>query len=228
MIYVGTSGFSYKEWKGGFYPEKLPADQYLEYYSERFDSTELNNTFYRMPSEKNTSRWAEQVPARFRFALKLSQRITHRKRLRNVDEEMGWFFNGARPLGEKLGCILVQLPPNFRQDMALLDDFLQAHGRHVRLAFEFRHASWLVPETYQLLGDRGAALVAAEEDDSPAVREVTAPFLYARLRKSTYTPGELTEWSNWLRDQSGDQFVFFKHEEQAPLLAAELLKRLSE
>ncbi len=227
MIYVGTSGFSYKEWKGEFYPEKMTADEYLGYYSARFDSTELNNTFYRMPSQKITARWAEQVPAKFRFALKLNQRVTHRKRLRNVEEEMGWYFNGAQPLGEKLGCLLVQLPPNFRQDLPLLDEFLQAHGRHVRLACEFRHPSWLADETYQLLGDRGAALVVAEEDDSPAVRETTAPFVYVRLRKSSYTPQELADWAGWLRNQTGDQFVFFKHEQQAPFLAADLLKLLS-
>ncbi len=222
MIYIGTSGFSYKEWVGGFYPEKTPPAKFLELYARSFDTTELNNTFYRIPSEKITAKWAEQVGDDFRFTLKMNQRVTHRKRLRGVDEEMRWFLNGARPLGPKLGCVLVQLPPNFRSDLELLDQFLRGYARNLRLAVEFRHDSWTGPETFDLLRKHGAAWAVAENDDSEAVREITAPFVYVRLRKAGYEPAELAEWAEWLKGVAGDAFVYFKHEEQAPHLASEL------
>lgn len=226
MIYVGTSGFSYKEWEGSFYPEKLGSGKYLEYYSQRLKTTELNNTFYRFPSEKYTVKWAEQVPDDFRFALKLNQRITHRKRLRGVGEEMGWFLTGAMPLGEKLGCILVQLPPNLRQDAEALEAFLAAHARNVPLAFEFRHDSWAAPEIFELLRRHKASWCVAETDDSPALREVTAPFCYLRLRKSDYSDEELAGWAKWLQSLTGDSFVYFKHELGAPRLALRLVEQL--
>ena len=111
MIYVGTSGFSYPEWKGIVYPEDLPDRQYLSFYGQHFSSAEINNTFYRFPSAKTTQTWSEQVPDDFRFTLKMNRKVTHRKRLTDVEEEMDWFFNGASSLGGKLGTVLVQLPP---------------------------------------------------------------------------------------------------------------------
>ena len=125
MIYVGTSGLSYKEWKGVFYPDKLPAKDYLSFYSQHFSTTEINNTFYRSPSEGTSAKWAEQVPENFRFTLKLNRKITHNKRLKDVEDEMEWFLKGAAALGKKLGTLLVQLPPYFREDTEVLEHFLE-------------------------------------------------------------------------------------------------------
>ena len=139
-ILVGTSGFAYKEWKGSFYPEKLPAKKYLSYYAEHFRTTEINNTFYRMPTARLCEGWYNEVPEDFSFTLKLSQRITHFKRLKNVDDDMSFFLDSAASLKEKLGPILVQLPPNFKKDLELLEAFLEKFAKQGRLAFEFRPA----------------------------------------------------------------------------------------
>lgn len=224
MLYFGTSGFSYKEWKGPFYPEKLPQKDYLSYYASHFKTTELNNTFYRIPSRKVVESWAGQVPEAFRFALKLNQRITHRKKLKDIDEEMGWFLNGAEALGARLGCILVQLAPWFKQDLDLLESFLERHGKRAPMAFEFRHNSWLEQSTYDLLKAHSAAWVLAETDEQPAVREITGPFVYVRLRKSEYSEEELVQWAEWLRDLNTDAFVYLKHALKAPVWAEQLAR----
>lgn len=227
MIYVGTSGFSYPEWKGIFYPEKLSAKGYLNYYARYFTTTEINNTFYRSPRETTARAWSEQVPDHFRFALKLNRKITHEKRLKEVEEGMTWFLKGAAALGDKLGTILVQLPPYFRKDLTLLHNFLEKHSEAARLAVEFRHESWFTQETLELLEEHGASLVIVEADERPALREVTAPFVYLRLRKSGYTDEELQDWVRWIRLQQREVFVYLKHEEQAPSLAQCLLRALS-
>ena len=226
MIYVGTSGFSYKEWKGNFYPEKLPAKEYLAFYAESFSTTEINNTFYRIPSTSTVTGWAEQVPESFRFALKLSQRITHRKRLRNVDEEMEWFLTSAGALADKLACILVQLPPNFKKDMERLGDFVGKFSSRAPLAVEFRHPTWFSEDVFDLLSEHAVSLGVVEADESPATRRVTAPFVYMRLRKTEYTDKELQEWAGWVRAQSRDVFVYLKHDVDAPGLANRLLREL--
>ena len=141
MIYVGTSGFSYSEWKRVFYPDKLPEEDYLNFYSQHLSTTEINNTFYRFPSETNTSGWAQKVPDSFRFSVKLNRRITHKKLLREVDEEMGWFLKGTEAPGPKLGCLLVQLPPYAQKSLPVLETFLRTYGQQHHLALEFRHAS---------------------------------------------------------------------------------------
>lgn len=224
MIYVGTSGFSYKEWKGAFYPEDLTPGEYLSYYGGKFNSTEINNSFYRIPSAKTTAGWASQVDSGFRFSLKLNQRITHKKRLRDCDEEMGWFATGSEPLREQLGCILVQLPPWFRQDLDVLDNFLSAHAPDWRLGVEFRHESWMEPETYRTLEKHQAALTVVETDKNAAVREITAPFVYVRLRKESYSAEELQDWADWFRSLQQDAYVYLKHSREAPAWA----RRLSE
>jgi len=225
-IYIGTSGYSYPEWKGIFYPADLPSKNYLRFYADRFPTTEINNTFYRFPSESAAAGWNDQVPSGFRFAVKLTQKITHQKKLAEVDEEMEWFLKGIAPLRHKLSAILVQLPPYFRKDLAVLNQFLTRHGRSLPLAFEFRHPSWQSPEIFALLGDRGAALVMAETEEAPALREVTGSFIYVRLRKPSYQEGELEEWARWLLDQRKPCFVYLKHDEQAPVLASQLFEML--
>ena len=222
VIYLGTSGFSYAEWKGSFYPEKLPQKQFLSFYAEHFNTTEINSTFYRFPSRSVVKGWSGQVAEGFRFTLKLSQRITHRKKLSEVDEEMGWFLNGAEPLGTHKGCILVQLPPWFKQDLPLLADFLTRHAKRALFAFEFRHDTWRAPETYQLLNRHEAAWAVVETDDKPAIREITAPFTYVRLRKSSYSSSEIADWAGWIGGQSRDCYVYLKHDGDAPVWARQL------
>ena len=160
-IAVGTSGYAYKEWKGSFYPEKLAQDKMLAFYGERFDTVEINNTFYRMPKESVLANWAAQVPDGFRFVLKASQRITHFKRLQDAGEELSYFLQTSSTLGPKLGPTLFQLPPNFKKDLPRLVAFLDLLPKHWRAAVEFRHASWHDDETHAALRDRQVAPGAA-------------------------------------------------------------------
>ena len=141
-IYVGTSGYSYKEWKGSFYPEKIPAKDMLRYYSERLSTVEINNTFYRMPQQSLLENWKEQVPSSFKFSLKAPQRITHFKRLKETDEETNYFLDTASVLGGQMGVMLFQLPPNMKKDLPRLEIFLTLLPPSTPAAFEFRHPTW--------------------------------------------------------------------------------------
>ena len=222
---TGTSGFSYKEWKGSFYPEKLPATRMLEYYSRRLGSVEINNTFYRMPRAEMLEKWASQVPDDFAFVLKANRRITHMKRLKDAGEPVEYLVRTATgALGDRLGPILFQLPPYLRADLGRLRDFLAVLPDGVRAAFEFRHDSWFTDEVYQALADRGAALVTADTGDGDAPVVETAPFGYARLRRPGYGEEELRGWAAALaRPSWTDVFVFFKHEDEGagPRMAAD-------
>ena len=221
---VGTSGYAYKEWRGPFYPEKLPGAKMLEFYSRRFATVEINYTFYRLPSAKTVAGWIPQTPDTFTFALKGNQKITHIQRLRNPEELLKAFFEGARPLAEagRLGPVLFQLPPNMRADLKLLEDFLAVLPRGVRSAFEFRHASWYTDALLECLRARGASLVIAETAEFCPPLEPTADFIYFRLRKEDYTPAELAAWrerfDGWL-EQGRDLFVYFKHEDSGKAAA---------
>jgi len=229
QVLVGTSGFAYKEWKGSFYPEKLPAKKYLSYYAEHFRTTEINNTFYRMPTAKLCEGWHAEVPEDFSFTLKLSQRITHFKRLKNVDDDMNYFLDSAAALKEKLGPILVQLPPNFKIDLELLEAFLEKFAKQAKLAFEFRHQSWFVDELFELLRNHNTAFGVVEKEESEAgvtPREVTGSFVYMRLRKGDYTPEEMLDWARWIRSQTVPVYCYLKHDERAPVLAKRLLSSL--
>jgi uncharacterized protein YecE (DUF72 family) len=227
MLRAGTSGFSYAPWRGTFYPEDLPAKRWLAWYAERLPAVEINNTFYRMPRASVLAGWAEQVPAEFRFAIKASRRITHIKRLKDAGDETSFLLEQLAALGRRLGCVLFQLPPNLKLDLARLEAFLDQLGGRVPAAFEFRHASWQDPAVVELLRAHGAALCVAEIDDEAAPALVaTAPFSYLRLRRSAYSGGELAGWVARLRlCAAPDSFVFFKHEDAGvgPRLAAELL-----
>ncbi|HYL98016.1 MAG TPA: DUF72 domain-containing protein [Blastocatellia bacterium] len=228
-IRVGTSGFSYVEWRGIFYPEDLPQKKYLSYYAAHFNTTEINNTFYRIPTPKLAEGWRAEVPDSFLFTLKLSQKITHVKRLRNVEEEMSLFFSAAAELKEKLGPVLVQLPPNFKKNTEVFADFLARYAPGRMLAFEFRNESWFDPEVYDLLRKHAAALGVVEPEESkqlPTVREVTGPFVYMRLRKGEYSDSELADWTSWMKAQTVNVFCYMKHDEQAPVLALRMLEAL--
>jgi len=214
-VLTGTSGYAYKEWKGTFYPADLKPDDMLGYYAGRFPAVEINNTFYRMPSEKLLAGWSGQVPDGFTFVLKASQKITHFKRLKDAADELGYFLRTASVLGPKLGPTLFQLPPNFKKDLPRLRQFLELLPRRWRAAFEFRHSSWFDDEVFETLRGREAALCIAdtgEEGDPPAV--ATAGWGYLRLRREEYATPDLERWVERLARQPwAEAYVFFKHEE---------------
>ena len=223
ILRIGTSGYSYKEWKGSFYPENLKPADMLSFYAERLGTVEINNTFYHMPTQKVLEGWASQVPQTFRFVLKTSQKITHYKRLKGVEEEAEYLVRMARVLGPRLGALLVQIPPNLARDDARLSAFLDLVS-DVRVAFEVRHPSWLEPDVFALLEKHEVALVLSQTDEEPEPRLMrTAPWGYLRLRKTAYTPAELAEWAKKIAAQGWDEaFVFFKHEQIGPDLAHQL------
>ena len=225
-IRAGTSGWSYKEWKGFFYPEKLPAKDMLRYYSERFPTVEVNNTFYRLPNLTTLEGWLSQVPEDFSFVLKASKRITHDKRLKDVGDSVDYLLRTSGTLGARLGPFLVQLPPNMKKDVPRLRDFLAIFP--ARAAFEFRHPSWYDDEVYGALRERNAAWCIAdtgEEGDPPF--ESTADWGYLRLRRVAYEESDLESYADRIRNQSwGEAYVFFKHEDAGtgPKLAARFLE----
>lgn len=223
-LHVGTSGYNFPEWKGTFYPAKIKPPEMLPYYAGRLSTVEINYTFYRMPTAKTVAGWNAAVPDGFTFVLKTPQRITHMARLRDVDDPLRFFTETVRPLGPKLGPILVQLPPNFKQDLARLKDFLTLFPADLRCAFEFRNASWFADATYEALRTANAALCVADTEDGHTPLQATADFGYFRLRDEGYQEKELETWAETVKDmgkQWTEAFVFFKHEEsgEGPKLA---------
>jgi uncharacterized protein YecE (DUF72 family) len=225
-ILVGTSGWSYKEWKGSFYPADLPADDMLRHYASCLPTVEINNSFYRIPKEKVLLEWADQVPAGFRFVLKASRRITHINRLTDEDGSLAYFLRTANVLGEKLGPTLFQCPPSLKLDMGRLRDFLALVPRTWRAALEFRHASWFTDEVYEALRGHDVALVAVDEDDDATPLVATASWGYLRLRRTAYRADELSAWAGRIGSQPWQEaFVFLKHDEDGgtgPAAAMEL------
>jgi uncharacterized protein YecE (DUF72 family) len=217
-VRVGTSGWSYDEWKGTFYPDDLPSSGMLAYYAERLGSVEVNNTFYRLPKREVLAGWAEQVPEDFTFVLKASRRITHQAKLGpDAADPLAYFLSSSEAMGGKLGPILFQTPKWVRKDLDVLRSFLARIPEGRRAAFEFRSRSWFEDDVYALLGEHDAALVAVDtgdEGDPPFV--ATASWGYARLRRVEYGPGELEGWARRLGEPDwGDLYVFFKHEDEA-------------
>jgi len=214
-LLVGTSGYSDKEWKGRFYPEKLSQKAMLEYYAQRFSTVEINSSFRRMPEASVLKTWAQQVPDGFRFAFKAPQAITHFKRLKNAAAATKDFLRAASAMKERLGPLLFQLPPNFKKDLPRLKAFLRLVRKRRKIAFEFRHASWFDDEVFDLLRAESIALCIADMDDAPRPPMVgTADWGYVRLRRKRYTRPQLAEWIERIRAQSwSEACVFFKHEE---------------
>jgi uncharacterized protein YecE (DUF72 family) len=226
QLLAGTSGFSYKEWVGAFYPAKLPANAMLAHYATQLPIVEINNTFYRMPNAAAVQSWRAQVPDSFRFAIKMPRRISHLKRLRDCGSELKTLFSAVGDLGPCLGSMLVQLPPHARCDVAALDGFLNELPADARVAFEFRHDSWHVPAVFEVLRARNAALVQSESDAQFEALPWTANWAYLRLRRVDYTRADLERWLARLEAAGvAEAQVFFKHEDAAtgPKLAAELL-----
>ncbi len=217
-IYVGTSGYGYKEWKGIFYPEKISPKEMLRFYSERFSSVEINNTFYHMPTVDILTEWSKQVPDDFIFALKAPQVITHLKRLRNVEEEVEYLFRSLSVLGRKLGPVLFQFPASFHSDFPAIKAFVNLIPRDVLCAFEFRSPSWIGGgDLLHLLSAKGFSLCIADSDESPVGEIIsTASWGYLRLRRPDYASADLSQWLEKIRSQEWERvFVFFKHEEEA-------------
>lgn len=226
-LLAGASGYSFKEWKGTFYPETLKPEEMLAWYSERLPTVEINNTFYRMPKTTVIENWAATTPSGFRFSIKASQRITHMARLKveSATEPLGYLYRNLAALGDKRGPVLFQLPPNMKKDLPRLTAFLGLLPEGHNAAFEFRNDEWFADDVYAALKGAGAALVVSEREDStPPPLIETAPWGYVRLRLETYTKADLKQWAkkleatSWLRI-----YVYFMHEPTAPECAAALM-----
>lgn len=227
-LYTGTSGFSYKEWKGTFYPEKLPDREMLSYYAGQLKAVEINNTFYRMPKENVLQSWVDQVNGDFKFSIKASRKITHFKRLKDTEDECEFLFKNVKVLQDHLCCILFQLPPNLKKDIERLSAFLKLVPQNIPAAFEFRHESWIDDETFALLKDHNSSLVITETDEEPQADFIkTADWVYLRLRRTQYSDAELKERMVKIKDSGWNNvYVFFKHEDEGtgPALAKKFIE----
>jgi len=218
MILIGTSGYNYPEWKGSFYPDDLPASRMLGYYAGRFQTVEINYTFYRMPTPKIVAGWCAHVPDDFRLTLKAPRRITHDRRLRPADvaDPVQAFLSAAAELGPRRGALLFQLPPTFKKDAGVLREFLTLLPPKATAAFEFRHESWLDDEVFECLRERNAALCIADSEKRETPVVVTARHAYLRLRDEGYGASDIDRWTEVARGLSAtcdDVFVYFKHED---------------
>ncbi len=232
-VWVGTSGYNYPEWKGSFYPQKMPAAKMLAFYAERLTTVEINYTFYRVPNTKILAGWDAETPPGFRLTLKAPKRITHIAKLKDCADLLGYFLKTAATLGPKLGAILFQLPPYLRKDLAALDGFLALLPPGTCAAFEFRHASWMDPEVFARLRARNLALCIADSEKFSTPVELTADYAYFRLRDEGYTSEDLVRWARVINETAadrGDVFVYFKHEEagKGPEFAKVLLGALAD
>ena len=217
MIWVGTSGYNYPEWKGSFYPDTLPAAKMLPYYAERFPTVEINYTFYRMPNEKLLTGWTAQTPSPYKLTLKAPRRITHDSRLKNCGELVRGFCQVAGTLGDKLGALLFQLPPNLKLDLALFDTFLADLPPKAPAAFEFRNPSWFDEAVYERLRARGCALCIADSEKLSTPQQVTADFAYFRLRDEGYSTDAIKAWGDRIHAATTgcrEVYVYFKHEDE--------------
>jgi len=231
-LYAGTSGFAYPAWKPGFYPAKLPANQFLKHYATRLNSVEINYTFRRLPSGGTLATWVEATPPGFLFAVKANQRITHILRLKNAAEATDLFLRMIDPLrsARRLGPVLFQLPPNLKCDAALLGAYLATLPKDLRYAFEFRHESWLAEPVYEVLRRHNVSLCVAESERLEVPEVITADFVYYRLRKPNYTEADIDEFAARARDllaTGRDLFLMFKHEEtpEGAIHAESLLRK---
>lgn len=231
-LWIGTSGFQYPEWKGTFYPEKLPVSKMLAYYSERFSTTEVNYSFRRIPSAKTIQNWAETTPPRFKFTFKAPERVTHISRLRDCADILRFFASVIGEMKEKLGVVLFQLPPVMKHDVALLRAFLDDVPPTIRAAFEFRHASWFADDVFNALRENNAALCISESEKIAAPQVATADFGYLRLRRQDYVAADVKRWADFVQAQATqwrDAFVYFKHEESGlgPKLGKQMIDLLA-
>lgn len=215
-FWVGVSGFSYPKWRGKFYPKDTKSDKLLEAYSARLNSVEVNSSFYTIPTEKAVLKWSGFVGQDFRFSFKANRRITHFKKLKNTQPETEYMTKILTPLGQKIGCLIVQLPPYLKCEIDLLETFLKAASESTRIALEFRNESWFTEEIYALLTEYKAALCVADTEEMKPVFKKTANFTYTRLRRDKYSDLEMKEWAKKLSafsEDAADCYVYFKHDE---------------
>jgi uncharacterized protein YecE (DUF72 family) len=214
-IFAGTSGFAFKEWKGPFYPEDLSDKDMLGFYASKFPTVEINNTFYQLPKEKVLLDWAAKVPAEFTFAIKASRRITHFARLKPESAEVvEYLLKATEVLGDRLGPILFQLPPNLKKDYDLLRAFLDKLPRGKRYAMEFRHESWFDDDVVNALREHDVAMVAIEQEDFSSPMHSTASWGYVRLHRLDYDPAGISAWAKRIADAGWNEaYVYFKHDE---------------
>ena len=229
-MFIGTSGYNYPEWRGTFYPEKFPASKMLAYYAERFNSVEINYTFYRMPTPALLEGWAKGTPGGFTFTLKAPRRITHDAKLQRCEDLTQVFCRTAATLGPKLAVLLFQLPPTFKRNDGVLKAFVDLLPDGTRAAFEFRHASWHDEAVFGVLRSRNLALCIADSEKMSTPVVVTADYAYFRLRDEGYQPSDIQRWAQTIRALHGprDAYVYFKHEEEGkgPEFAKELASML--
>ena len=230
-LYVGTSGYSYKEWKGSFYPEKIPAKDMLSYYASRLQAVELNNTFYRLPQKSMIESWNAQVPGNFRFTMKASQLITHFKRLKDAGRETKLMLERIAAFEDRLGVVLFRLPPDMKKDIKRLETFLKVLPADIKAAFQLEDPTWVDGDVLALLRSQNRALCVVDTDEMPAKQiNKTSDWGYMRLRRVSYSDSELKKWIARMRAQEWtNTFVFFKHEDEGtgPKLAAQFLKLAS-
>jgi uncharacterized protein YecE (DUF72 family) len=229
---AGASGYSFKEWRGTFYPDKIKPEDMLAYYSERLPTVEINNTFYRMPKAAMLESWAATTPEQFKFAIKASRRITHiaRMKVESAAEPLGYLYRNLAALGAKRGPVLFQLPPNLKKDLPRLVAFLGMLPTDHSATFEFRNDTWFDDDVYAALNTAGAALCLSErEDNAPPPLVETAPWGYVRLRLETYSDDDLRRWARTLEATSWrDIHVYFMHEPTAPAYAQALMRFAAE
>ncbi len=227
-LLAGASGYSFKEWKGTFYPEDMKPEGMLAWYAGRLPTVEINNTFYQMPKTAVLENWARAAPESFRFAIKASRRITHLSRLKadTAADSVAFLYRNLETLGAKRGPVLFQLPPFLKKDLPRLQEFLAILPADHRAAFEFRNDTWFTDDVYAALKTAGAALCLSErEDNAPPPLVETAPWGYARLRLENYSDADLADWAKRLAATSWQRIhVYFMHEPTAPGYAQALLK----
>jgi len=217
-LFAGTSGFAYPAWKPGFYPARMPANQFLKHYSQRLNCVEINYTFRRLPSASTLANWVEQTAPGFVFAVKANMRITHILRLKNAEAATELFLKMIDPLrsARRLGPILFQLPPAVKRDVPLLAAYLELLPKDLRYAFEFRHASWLDDAVYDELRKRNVSLCVAESEKLEVPEVITADFVYYRLRKPDYADADVAAFAARAKEllaTGRDLYLMFKHEE---------------
>jgi uncharacterized protein YecE (DUF72 family) len=223
-LYIGTSGWHYKHWRGKFYPADLKAEEQLDYYLTFFDTVEINNSFYRLPSRETFLKWYIDTPSKFLFSVKASRYITHMKKFNGSEEALDVFLSNAEALAEKLGTVLFQLPPGWKINPERFDNFLSMLPRGGRFVFEFRNSSWYNAEIYAMLRKRNCAFCIYELGGHASPLMVTADFVYIRLHgpgdkyQGSYQDDCLKKWAEHLlqwRDAGKDVYIYFDNDQEA-------------
>ncbi len=207
-IRIGCSGWNYRHWRGAFYPEKLPVKRWFEFYAQQFGTVEINNSFYRLPKAETFDKWRDQAPPGFCYAVKANRFLTQAKKLKDCEEPLGWMMAPTRHLQPALGPILYQLPPSLGIDLERLEAFLALLPGDLTHAFEFRHKSWYIDETLDLLDRHGAGFVAHDFPGIASPRAATGPLAYVRFHGGRgkywgrYSDEVLVGWTDWMMEQA--------------------------